>query len=64
MTVDEVKEELRNMDPPVLQELSAFILQLRRSQDTDRKKNVSQILDSQDTKWLSIEEMDQQLASE
>lgn len=64
MTVDEVKAELRNMDAPVLKELSAFILQLRRSQDPDRKERVSQILDSPDTKWLSIEEMDKQLAGE
>jgi hypothetical protein len=64
MTVDEVKKELKNMDAPVLEELSAFILQLRRSLDPERKKNVSQILDSADTKWLSLEEMDQQLGNE
>ena len=64
MTVDEVKKELRNMDAPVLQELSAFILQLRRSQDPDRKKRATQILDSPDTKWLSMEDMDKQLAGE
>ncbi len=64
MTVDEVKKELKNMDAPVLEELSAFILQLRRSLDPERKKNVSQILDSADTKWLSLEQMDQQLGNE
>lgn len=64
MTVDEVKKELKNMDAPVLEELSAFILQLRRSLDPERKKNVSQILDSADTKWLTLEQMDQQLGNE
>ena len=64
MTVEEVKNELRNMDPPVLQELTAFILQLRRSQDPDRKGKVAEILDSPDTKWLSLDEMNQQLSDE
>ena len=64
MTVEEVKDELRHMDAPVLQELTAFILQLRRSQDPDRKRKVAEVLDSPDTKWLSLEEMDQQLPGE
>ena len=64
MTVEEVKDELRHMDAPVLQELTAFILQLRRSQDPDRKQKVAEALDSPDTKWLSLDEMDQQLSGE
>ena len=55
MTVEEVKNELRNIDAPGLQELSAYILQLRLSQDQERNHNVSEILDSPDTKWLSLE---------
>lgn len=64
MTVEEVKDELRHMDAPVLQELTAFILQLRRSQDPDRKQQVAEALDSPNTKWLSLDEMDQQLSGE
>jgi hypothetical protein len=61
MTVEEVKKELRQMDAPGLRELSTFILQLRRSQDPDRKRKVSQTLDSPDSKWLTLDEMDRQL---
>lgn len=61
MTIEEIKNELKAMNASELRELSAFILQLRRSLDPDRKRKVSEILDSPDTKWLSLEEMDQQL---
>ena len=64
MTVEEVKNELRQMEAPVLQEISTYILQLRRSLDPDRKKKVASRLDSPKSKWLTIDEMQKRLNEE
>ena len=64
MTVEEVKNELRQMEAPVLQEISTYILQLRRSLDPDRKKKVASRLDSPKSKSLTIDEMGKRLNEE
>jgi hypothetical protein len=64
MTVQEVKDELKDMEPPVLQEILSFILQLKRQQDPERKNRISSVLDSPNSKWLSLDEMDTRLAEE
>ena len=64
MTVEEVKDEIRNMEAPVLQELTSFILQLRRQQDPERKKKITEVLDSPDSNWVSLDEMEERLREE
>ena len=64
MTVDEVKKQLAHMEAPVLQELSTFILQLRRQHDPSRKREISSKLDSSTSKWISLDEMDERLGKE
>lgn len=61
MIVEEVKKQLAHMEAPILQELSTFILQLRRQHDPSRKKEISSKLDSTTASWLSLDEMDQRL---
>ena len=62
MTVDEIKKEIKGLEPAVLQELSSFLLQLRRSQDPERKEEIARLIDSPPEKWVTLEEMDQRLA--
>jgi len=64
MTVEEVKNELRQIEAPVLQEISTYILQLRRSLDPDRKKKLASRLDSPKSKSLTIDEMGKRLNEE
>ena len=52
MTVEQIKNELRNLEAPILKELAAFILQLRRSMDPERKANIADILDSKDIPYI------------
>ena len=61
MTVEELKNELSQMEAPVLQELSIYILQLRRSLDPDRRRKMAAPLDSSASKWLTLDEMQQRL---
>ena len=61
MTVEEMKNELKRMEEPVLQEITSFILHLRRQQDPTRKDTISNLLDSSTTKWLSLDEMEKRL---
>lgn len=61
MSVQEIKNELKQMDESTLRELSAYIFQLRRSQDPERKRKISEKLNSPKAKWLTLEEMDQRL---
>ena len=62
MTIDEMKEEIKGLEPNVLQELSSFLLELRRSRDPERREEIARLIDSPPEKWLSLEEMDQRLA--
>ena len=64
MTIDEVKNELSHMEAPVLKELTSFILQLRRSLEPERKEQLSKLIDSPESKWVSLEEMENRLGKE
>lgn len=64
MTVEEVKNELKRMEAPVLQEITSFILQLRRQQDPNRKDTIFYLLNSANSKWLSLDEMEKRLGEE
>ncbi|WP_269539780.1 hypothetical protein [Cerasicoccus fimbriatus] len=64
MSVQEIKEELRRMEAPALQELTSYILQLRRVMDPERPARIADKLDSKDTKWVSLEEMEKRLGCE
>ena len=61
MTIEQMKNELKRMEEPVLREIAAFILQLRRQQDPARRDTISNLLDSTSTKWLSLDEMEKRL---
>ena len=52
------------MEAPVLKELTSFILQLRRSLEPERKEQLSKLIDSPESKWVSLEEMENRLGKE
>lgn len=56
MRVEEIKEELKGLETPAIEELGAYILLLRRTLDGERKDRIADILDSADGKWLSLDE--------
>jgi hypothetical protein len=50
MSVVEIKEEIKNLEVPQLDELAALILEIRRAKDPERKKQVSELIDGDD--WI------------
>lgn len=57
MSVTEIKEELKTLQDTELDEVAAQILQLRRSRNPDRKKDLADLLDSPDwVEWKKPEE--------
>jgi len=50
MSVAEIKEEIKNLEVPQLDELAALILQIRRAKDPERKDQVSELIDGDD--WI------------
>jgi len=50
MSVAEIKEEIKKMEAPQLDELAALILQIRRSKDPERQDQVSALIDGDD--WI------------
>ena len=51
MSVAEIKEEMKNLEAPQLDELAALILQIRRSKDPERKEQISELIDGDD--WIA-----------
>ena len=64
MTVEEIKNELKHMDDPVLKEITSFILKLRSQQDPDHPNKISDLLDSSNSKWMPIDDMEKLLGEE
>lgn len=50
MSIAEIKEEIKNLEAPELDELAALILQIRRSKDSERKDRVAELIDGDD--WI------------
>jgi len=50
MSVAEIKEEIKKLEVPQLDELAALILQIRRAKDPERKDQVSELIDGDD--WI------------
>lgn len=50
MSVTEIKEEIKSLEASDLDEVAALILQLRRSKDPERKKQLTDLIDSSD--WV------------
>ena len=52
MSLAEIKEEIKTLETPDLDEVAALILQLRRARDPDRRDNLSELIDSDDfVRW-------------
>lgn len=48
MSIEQIKESIRELDPPELDQVAALILQIRRANDPERKKELSEMIDDQD----------------
>lgn len=62
--MEQIKDEIKSMKGPALQELSTLILQLKRAQDPERKAAITQKLDDPERKWIPLEEVEKRLAEE
>ena len=51
MSIAEIKEEIRSLEISELDEVAALILQLRRGKDPERKKQLTDLIDSDD--WVA-----------
>lgn len=58
MTVEEMKNELKHMEDPMLKEITSFILKLRRLQDPGRSKKITDLLDSPKANWMSLDDVE------
>ena len=48
MSVDQIKDGIRELSPAELDQVAALILQLRRSNDPERKGDLAGMIDDQD----------------
>ncbi|MDA0348843.1 MAG: hypothetical protein O3C43_15320 [Verrucomicrobia bacterium] len=48
MSIEQIKEKIRELDPSELDQVAALILQIRRTNDPERKKELSQMIDDKD----------------
>lgn len=62
MSIDQIKEEIKVMDPVSLQKLSTFLLKFRRSQDPERKQEIADLIDSPDKEWVSLDDFERRVA--
>ena len=44
MSVDEIKQQIKELPPAELDQVAAFILQLRRSNDPERKEEIAAMI--------------------
>ena len=51
MSILEIKEEIKSLEISELDEVAALILQLRRRKDPERKKQLTDLIDSDD--WVA-----------
>lgn len=47
MSIEQIKESIRELDPFELDQVAALILQIRRTNDPERKKELSEMIDDQ-----------------
>lgn len=50
MSVAEIKKEIKELQPSEIDEVAAFILQIRRANDPERKEELSKLIDGDD--WV------------
>lgn len=50
MSVAEIKNELKNLDTSEVDEVAAFILQMRRAKDPARKSQLADMIDN--SEWV------------
>jgi hypothetical protein len=48
MSIEQIKESIKELDPSELDQVAALILQIRRANDPERKKELSQMIDDKD----------------
>jgi hypothetical protein len=48
MTIEQLKEQIRDLQPSELDQVAAYILQLRRSKDPGRKTELAAMIDDPD----------------
>jgi hypothetical protein len=54
MSLTELKEEIKSLQSPQLDEVAALILQIRRARDPDRKEKLAEMIDGNDwVQWKS-----------
>lgn len=61
MSIEQIKEEIRRMNPDGLRHLSTSLLQVRREQFPERKQQIADLIDSPRSKWLSLDELEQKI---
>ena len=48
MSIEQIKESIRELDPSELDQVAALILQIRRTNDSEHKKKLSKMIEDQD----------------
>ena len=48
MSIEQIKESIRGLEPSELDQVAALILQIRRTNDPERKKELSEMIEDQD----------------
>ncbi len=48
MSIDQIKESIRELDSSELDQVAALILQIRRTNDSERRQELSEMIEDQD----------------
>ena len=57
MSVDEIKQQIKELPPAELDQVASFILQLRRSNDPERKEEITEMIADPDVvPWGQVKE--------
>lgn len=57
MSIEQIKEQIRGLPPNEIDQVAAFILELRRSKNPERKKEIAAMIDDPDlVPWDKVNE--------
>ena len=58
MTLQQIKDEVKSLESNELQDLTSFVVQLKRAHDPARKREITEKLDDSSKKWIPLDEID------
>ena len=58
MTLQQIKDEVKSLESDELQDLTSFVVQLKRAHNPARKREIAEKLDDPSRKWVPLDDID------